>query len=278
MAIGHQLVAYGLRALRLTALGLRVLKLKALSVQRARLVWRGLVVLLVGTVGVIMFGCTPNALKEGIEKSVQRNLSELGKDSSGARNDGAQVVARYRLGQEFTITFAMTEWKQEGGVTKGLPKEGKARVKVNCWEMRKQAGDEVPANGAVLVVNLTVAGDAGNANQYNPKGLVNPWTFGETGATPAPTFWVVDAKGRIYPQSDWLSWRLNDSQGVRTLSAIYTTDPQPKTLNLAFDVPPDVTQPRLRIEIIALTGSKRAVEVDLRLHTGLILSTWGWLI
>ncbi|MCL6449238.1 MAG: hypothetical protein K6U04_14010 [Armatimonadetes bacterium] len=144
-------------------------------------------------------------------------------------------------------------------------------MKINSWEMRAKAGDENPKNGAFLVVNLTIAGDAANKGK-NPNNMVTPRDFGVVGTDGAPKFSVVDAGGRQYIYDNWHSRSFNNVSGdwgkplpPRTQGDVKTDDPEPKTLNIAFDVPRDITKPGLQIECVGMSKQKEITEVDLRL-------------
>ncbi|MGQ9532614.1 MAG: hypothetical protein ACUVTQ_07410 [Desulfotomaculales bacterium] len=207
--------------------------------------------------------------EQQVQKELEKGVQEALRDPSQAGKAQGNVTARHKAGEEFTITFGMTEWVSEGGVTKGVPREGKARVKVNGWEVRDKAGSEAAKNGAFLVVNLTIAGDAANRGQ-SPGNRVTPVNFGAVGTDSAPKFSVVDAGGKQYTYDDWNSRSFNNVSGEggksrppRTLGDVRTDDPEPKTLNLAFDVPRDLAGPRLRIECIGTSRQREVSEVDL---------------
>ncbi|MGQ9825431.1 MAG: hypothetical protein ACUVSK_10635 [Desulfotomaculales bacterium] len=222
--------------------------------------------LLAGLALVAAAGCggpkpgSQKAAEQQVQKEMEKGVQEALRDPAQAGKAQGNVTARYKQGEEFTITFGLTEWVSEGGVTKGVSREGKARVKVNGWEMKDKAGSETPKNGAFLVVNLTIAGDAANKGK-NPNNRVTPANFGVVGTDSAPKFSVVDAGGREYMYDNWHSRSFNNAS--RTLGDIKTDDPEPKTLNIAFDVPRDLAKPVLWIECVRMSRQKEVYAVDL---------------
>lgn len=234
-----------------------------------------LLCLLAGLVLGTVTGCGgPKAGGGGIgeqqaQKELEKGVQEALRDPSRAGKAQGNVTARYKAGEEFAITFGMTEWVSEGGVTKGVPREGKARVKVNGWEVRDKAGSEAAKNGCFLVLNLTIAGDAANRGK-SPGNRVTPVDFGALGTDPAPKFSVVDAGGKQYASDDWNTRAFNNVYGEggkarppRTLGDVRTDDPEPRTLNLAFDVPRNLAGPRLWIECGGVSRQREVTEVDL---------------
>ncbi|MGB9904405.1 MAG: hypothetical protein ACPLQO_07020 [Desulfotomaculales bacterium] len=230
---------------------------------------------LIGLVLVVVAGCggpkpgSQKAAEQQVQKEMEKGVQEALRDPAQAGKAQGNVTARYKLGEEFTITFGMTEWVSEGGVTKGVSREGKSRVKVNGWEMKDKAGSETPKNGAFLVVNLTIAGDAANKGK-NPNNMVTPRDFGVVGTDSAPKFSVVDAGGRQYKYDNINSSAFNSGSGElgkpsppKRLGDVKIDDPGPKTLNIAFDVPRDLTRPVLWIECVRMSKQKEVYEVDL---------------
>jgi len=232
-----------------------------------------LLTLLIMLALVVVAGCggpKPGDQKKAeqqVRKELEKGVQEALRDPAQAGKAQGNVTARHKLGEEFAITFGMTEWVSEGGVTKGVPREGRGRVKINSWEMRDKAGNETPKNGAFLVVNLTIAGDAANRGR-NPNDLVTPLDFGVIGTDSAPKFSVVDAGGRQYMYDNYHSASFNvvndwGKSPPRRLGDVKTADPGPKTLNIAFDVPRDIAKPVLRIECVGMSKQKDITEVDL---------------
>lgn len=223
--------------------------------------------LLIGFALVVVAGCggpKPGEQKKAeqqVQKELEKGVQEALRDPAQAGKARGNVIARHKPGEEFTITFGMTEWVSEGGVTKGVSREGRGRVKINSWEMRDKAGSETPKNGAFLVVNLTIAGDAANKGK-NPKNMITPRDFAVVGTDSAPRFSVVDAGGRQYMYDHYHSASFNVSR-TRRLDDVKTDDPEPKTLNIAFDVPRDLARPVLCIECTRMSKQKEVIEVDL---------------
>jgi len=77
------------------------------------------------------------AAEQQVQKEMEKGVQDALRDPAQAGKAQESVTARHKSGEEFTITFGMNEWVSEGGVTKGGPKEGKGRVKINNWEMRE---------------------------------------------------------------------------------------------------------------------------------------------
>ncbi|MCL6449479.1 MAG: hypothetical protein K6U04_15295 [Armatimonadetes bacterium] len=226
-----------------------------------------LAVMVVFTLLTSFAGCSrPEQAKQEIkpEKVEQKIKEELGKGVQEAlrnpeqpRDAQGNVTARHQLGEEFTIPFRVSKWESEG---KKVSRECKSRVKINGWEMRDKAGTNTPKNGAFLLVNITIAGDA-DLKDFSPQGtflVVSPTVDTAEG----PKFSVVDAGGSKYVYDFRRGVYFNNSP-PRDLGSVFVVDPNPKTLNLPFDVPPGIAKPRLRIEFIKISNQKEIIEVDL---------------
>lgn len=229
--------------------------------------------MLVGT-----YGCnkpqptTKQEAEQKVKEELQKSLNKALSDPSRASQAGDKVTARYQLGQEFAVNFAISEWVSENGVTKPVPRKGKARIKVINWQMQAKAGDESPQNGAFMVVNLTITGDAANAGKRSGS-IVTPRDFGAIGTESAPKFSVVDAQGQQYKYDSWHTRSFNVSTGwgstvPRSLSDINIDETRPRTINLNFDVPQNISQPRLRVECTRLNNAKDVFEVELGAASG----------
>lgn len=192
-------------------------------------------------------------VKEDLEKGGQEAL----RNPEQPRDAQGNVTARHQLGEEFTIPFRVSKWESEG---KKVSRECKSRVKINGWEMRDKAGTNTPKNGAFLLVNITIAGDA-DLKDFSKQGsflVVSPLVDTAEG----PKFTVVDAGGSQYVYDFKRGVYFNNSP-PRDLGSVFVFDPNPKTLNLPFDVPPGIAKPRLRIEFIKISNQKEIIEVDL---------------
>jgi hypothetical protein len=234
-----------------------------------------LAVMVVFTLLTSFAGCSrvgTSETRDKPEKVEQKIKEELGKGVEALRNPEqprqaqGNVTARHQLGEEFTVPFRVSRWKSEG---KKVSRECKSRVKVNGWEMRDKAvtnvGTKTPKNGAFLLVNITIAGDA-DLKDFSRLGdfmVVSPMVDIAEG----PKFSVVDAGGSQYVydfrSGGYFNGILANNSNPNDLSFVSLSDPNPKTLNLPFDVPPGIAKPRLRIEFINVSNQKEIIEVDL---------------
>jgi len=199
----------------------------------------------------------PEKVEQAIKKELEKGVQEALRNPEQSRDAQGNVTARHQLGEEFTIPFRVSKWESEG---KKVSRECKSRVKINGWEMRDKAGTNTPKNGAFLLVNITIAGDA-DCKDFSKQGsflVVSPLVDTAEG----PKFTVVDAGGSQYVYDFKRGVYFNNSS-PKDLGSVFIFDPNPKTLNMAFDVPPGIAKPRLRIEFIKISNQKEIIEVDL---------------
>ncbi|MCL6479999.1 MAG: hypothetical protein K6T65_16665 [Peptococcaceae bacterium] len=195
---------------------------------------------------------------EVIKKELGKGVQEALQNPAQSREAQGNVTAKYRVGEEFMVPFRVSKWESKD---KKVSKECKSVMKINGWEMRDKAGKEIPKNGAFLVVNITIAGDAEckDISELGTFLVVSPLVDTAEG----PKFSVVDAGGKQYVYDFKRGIYVNDPLAPSDLGDVFVKDPKPKTLNMAFDVPSDIAKPKLWIECIKMNNQKEITEVDL---------------
>lgn len=209
------------------------------------------ILLLALSITGLTIGCEPS--KKDVEKQLQKEgeeaIAEALKDTSKAEKSQGKPDYLYNLGETFTVNFRMREYEKQT-----TQHEGKAQIKVNHYRILDQAKNETPVNGAFLAVNITLVGSSEN------KGF--PISFDQLGTDPSPQYYLVDAGGKKYKTNTWNTKTVNDTR-PKSLGDINIKETTPKTLNIAFDVPKDIADPRLRIEWYNLQGAQKSAEIPL---------------